>query len=158
MVFPIDPSLSKPIILTPHGPEYKKPIPIIPPKTVNKKQNKPAPNQSIKPEVRRDYGAGEIQNLIIKYSEQYGISSETPLCIAKHESGFNSNARNPNSTAKGVFQYLDGTWKATDEGRAGYSVLDAESNIRAAVKYMSSRKNAKPWTVHTKCPPIKIIN
>lgn len=102
----------------------------------------------------RDYGTGEIQDLIRKYSQQYGIDPATPLCIAKKESGFNPNSKNKSSSASGVFQYLSSTWRSTDEGKAGLSVFDAESNIRAAVKYMSSRGNAKPWTVAKSCPSV----
>ncbi|HEX8196363.1 MAG TPA: transglycosylase SLT domain-containing protein [Pyrinomonadaceae bacterium] len=124
---------------------------------IKQAKNKPigTPNKSA--DRGRNYGQGEVQDLIRKYSQQYSISPETPLCIAKKESGFNSSSRNPKSTASGVFQYIAGTWKATDEGKAGLSVFNADANIKAAIKYMSSRKNAKPWTVHTKCPPVTPI-
>lgn len=106
----------------------------------------------------RDYGQGEVQELIRKYSAEYGISADAPLCIAKLESGFNPNSKNKSSSASGVFQYTSGTWRGTDESRAGLSVFDADSNVRAAVKYMASRKSARPWTVASKCPPVKTIN
>ncbi len=73
----------------------------------------------------RDYSKEEVENLIRKYSDLYGISSDTPRCIAFHESGYNQTSANKHSSAKGVFQYLDKTWKATDEGKAGLSVFDA---------------------------------
>lgn len=155
MVFPIDPSLSKPIILTPHGPEYKKPIPTIPPKKVNKKENtKP---QAPKASGQRDYGTGEIQKLIMDYSAIYGIDPVTPLCIAKLESEFNPNAKNKRSTASGVFQYLNSTWSSTDEGKLGLSVFNADANIKAAIKYMAIHKSTKAWTVATSCPPLSSL-
>ncbi len=104
--------------------------------------------------VRRNYSKEEIENLIRKYSDQYGIDSDTPRCIAFHESGYNQFSANRSSTAKGVFQYLNSTWRGTDEGKDGRSVFDAEANVRAAIKYMASRRSTQPWAVKSKCPPI----
>lgn len=106
----------------------------------------------------KSYSKEEVKALIVSYSQQYDINPNTPLCIAEKESGFNHRSANKHSSAKGVFQYLNGTWKATDEGKAGHSVFDAEMNVKAAVKYMASRGNAKPWIVANKCPPVKKIN
>jgi hypothetical protein len=103
----------------------------------------------------KSYSKEEVETLIRKYSDLYGISSDTPRCIAFHESGYNQYSRNKTSSASGVFQYLSGTWKATDEGKAGLSVFDADANVRAAVKYMSFHKSTKPWTTRTSCPPLK---
>jgi soluble lytic murein transglycosylase-like protein len=93
----------------------------------------------------REYSKEEVQQLIKDYSAQYGISSEVPIRIARCESGFNQFAKNRNSTASGVFQYLTGTWKGTDEAKAGLSVWDADANVKAAVKYMAIHKSTAPW-------------
>lgn len=106
----------------------------------------------------RNYSKEEVIQLIENYLREYRIESLAPLCIAKLESGYNQFSKNKSSSASGVFQYLGSTWKATDEGRVGRSVWDADANVKAAIKYMSSRRNAKPWTVATSCPPIKTIN
>jgi hypothetical protein len=103
----------------------------------------------------RHYSKAEVVGLIEQYSQLFGIRSDAPLCVAKLESGYNQFSKNKNSSASGVFQYLAGTWKATDEGKAGLSVLDADANVRAAIKYMAARLNAKPWVVASKCPSIK---
>lgn len=105
----------------------------------------------------RHYSVEEVQELIKNYSAQYGINAETPLCIAKLESGYNQFSTNNSSSASGVFQYLFGTWKATDEGKIGLSVYDASANVKAAIKYMAIHKSIKPWTVHTKCPALKFL-
>lgn len=102
----------------------------------------------------RSYSREEVQALIIKYSEEYGINPEVPLCIAKLESDYNHLSKNRSSSASGVFQYLSGTWRGTDEGKAGLSVFDADANVRAAVKYMASRKSTQPWEVRNKCPQL----
>lgn len=106
----------------------------------------------------RNYSKEEVQSLIILYASIYGIAPETPLCIAKLESGYNQFSANRHSTAKGIFQYLVGTWKATDEGKAGYSVFDADANVKAAVKYMAIHKSTKPWTVAPRCPKLTFLS
>ena len=106
----------------------------------------------------RNYSKEEVQELIRDYSREYKIESDTPLCIARLESGFNQFSASKSSSARGVFQYLSGTWKATDEGKIGLSVFDADANVRAAVKYMGVHKNTSPWVVGPKCPPLKFIN
>jgi soluble lytic murein transglycosylase-like protein len=105
----------------------------------------------------RYYSKEEVQDLIRYYSEIYKIDSDTPLCIARLESGFNQFSANRSSSARGVFQYLNGTWAATDEGKSGLSVFDADANVRAAVKYMSIHKNTKPWVVAPNCPILTFL-
>ncbi len=50
------------------------------------------------------------------------------------ESGGNPNAKNPTSTATGLFQFLTGTWawSSVSAGWSGYSRLDPEANIAVA--------------------------
>ena len=105
----------------------------------------------------RNYSKEEVKALIISYSNRYGIDPQTPLCIAYYESGYNANAKNRSSSAGGAFQYLESTFRATDEGKAGHSRFEAEANVKAAIKYMASRGNTKPWVVNKKCPPVKYL-
>lgn len=100
------------------------------------------------------YSKEDIQKLIVDYSAEYGINPETPLCIARLESGYNQFSKNRRSTASGAFQYLSSTWKSTDEGKAGKNVFDADANVKAAVKYMAIHKNTHPWVVKSKCPKV----
>jgi hypothetical protein len=102
----------------------------------------------------RSYTKEEVQQLIKDYSLQYGINPEVSLCIAKAESGYNHLAKNKSSSASGTFQYLNSTWKGTDEGKDGLSVFDADANIKAAIKYMASHKSTQPWEVRNKCPKL----
>ncbi len=154
LIFAPDDSFPK-VILRPYANEFKTKIqgnkkPIAVPKTA-------ARNESPAVYSGKVYSKEEVKELIKQYAQQFGIDPATPLCIAEKESGFNQFSANKRSSAKGVFQYLEKTYNQTDEGKAGYSVFDAEANIKAAMKYMSSRKNAKPWTVHTKCPPFSFL-
>jgi hypothetical protein len=102
----------------------------------------------------RHYSKEEVQQLIRDYSAAYGINPDVPLCIARLESGYNQFSKNRSSTASGVFQYLSSTWRGTDEGRAGLSVFDADANVRAAIKYMASRRSTQPWEVRHSCPSL----
>ena len=105
----------------------------------------------------KTYSKEEVEQLIVKYSDEFGINSETPKCIAFRESGYNQFSKNKRSTASGVFQYLTSTWKHTDEGKAGMSVFDADANVKAAVKYMAVHKSTQPWVVKSMCPKIAFV-
>lgn len=61
--------------------------------------------------------------------------------IAKAESRFDPLAKNPDSSAKGLYQILDGTWK--DYGCLG-NVLDARDNI-ACARIIYDKSNTQPW-------------
>jgi hypothetical protein len=121
------------------------PLSSVPPKPVLQSQT-----------IGQHYSKEEVIQLIKEFSQQYGINPDTPLCIALKESGYNQFSANKTSSARGVFQYLSGTWKATDEGKIGLSVFDADANVRAAVKYMAIHKSTKPWVTASSCPPLKI--
>lgn len=54
---------------------------------------------------------------------------------------FNPKAKNPDSSAKGLFQILDGTWKYY--GCTG-DPYDAEDNIACAVK-IYAKQGTTPW-------------
>lgn len=68
-----------------------------------------------------------IRERIKTMAEEYGVNVNTALRIANCESGFNPSASNRTSTAKGVYQFLDGTWDYI--GATGQQ-YDAEENIR----------------------------
>jgi len=86
----------------------------------------------------RHYSKEEVQDLIIQYSQEYGISADLPLRVANCESGFNSLSKNRGSTASGVFQYLSSTWRNTEAGKNGISVMDADANVHMAIKSIAS--------------------
>ena len=59
------------------------------------------------------------------------------LAIADFESGFNPDAANPDSTASGIGQFIDTTWKEFGKGDA----FDAQANVKALVKEYIVIKN-----------------
>lgn len=113
--------------------------------------NRNSVRQSVSTFSGRHYSSDEVIQLIKNYSALYGISADLPLAIAKCESGYNQFAKNRTSTASGVFQYLASTWSATDQGKAGLSVFDADANVKAAVSYIASRGHARPWLASQHC-------
>jgi hypothetical protein len=73
------------------------------------------------------YSGGSVQNQI---RAVFGPYAGRALRIAACESGFNPSAASRISTAKGVFQFLNGTWATTSY--RNYSPFNAWANIRAA--------------------------
>ena len=50
-----------------------------------------------------------VQDIIRQAANQYGVSPEALIAIAQLESNFNPSARNPSSSAGGLFQFIDST-------------------------------------------------
>lgn len=81
-------------------------------------------------------------------ARKYKVNESLALNIACAESQFNAKARNPLSTAGGVYQFLDGTWASqgkrlwgTLEGR---NKLNADDNIELAMS-MISKTGTSDW-------------
>ncbi|MFA6989759.1 MAG: transglycosylase SLT domain-containing protein [Candidatus Gastranaerophilaceae bacterium] len=72
-----------------------------------------------------------IQEEIVIQARKAGINPQVALAISECESGYNPNAKNPNSSARGIYQFLSGTWKNYCEG----SVLNATDNIKCFMKW-----------------------
>jgi len=72
-------------------------------------------------------------------------------CIAKYESGGNPRAENPTSSASGLFQFIDGTWRAIT-GRSDRA-KDAPVSVQIAAFYelWDGGNGAHHWVVAPKC-------
>jgi hypothetical protein len=82
---------------------------------------------------------GGIKALISEKAAKYNLPPELMQKIAGSESGGKANAANPNSSAKGVFQFIDSTWKGMG-GKPGEQ-FDPEQNTELGAKYI--RQNAE---------------
>ena len=82
---------------------------------------------------------GGIKDLISEKANKYNLPPELMYKIAGSESGGKANAANPNSSAKGVFQFIDSTWKSMG-GKPGEQ-FDPEQNTELGAKYI--RQNAE---------------
>lgn len=69
----------------------------------------------------------EVKAEIVRQAKEYGVSEKTALRIAFCESSYKFDAKNPRGSAKGVYQFIDGTWKYI--GAKGHQ-FDYEENIR----------------------------
>ena len=98
----------------------------------------------------RAYTKREVQELIRRHARAFDVDPELPLAIAQCESGFRWNAANTRSSARGVFQYLSGTWRSTPEGRKGTSVLNTDAHVRMAVAHIAKLGTA-PWNASRSC-------
>lgn len=66
--------------------------------------------------------------------------------IIQCESGWWPDAKNPLSSASGLFQFISSTWDSWGEG----NVFDPYDNIRAGVKLFQVR-GVSPWLESIKC-------
>lgn len=89
-----------------------------------------------------------IQNQITQAATQmFGADQVEPLLnIVKHESNFNPNAQNPHSTAYGIFQFLDSTWKGVGASKTS----DPNAQIQAGLNYIKQRYGTPQaaWAFH----------
>jgi len=67
---------------------------------------------------------------INKKTRHSPILASRALAIAECESGFNPNAKNPNSTAKGLYQFINKTWANYCEG----DVFNYQDSIDCFIK------------------------
>jgi len=73
--------------------------------------------------------------------------------IIQHESGGNPTAQNPTSTASGLFQMIDGTWKAYGGTTAHAKEASAAEQTAVATRYVNARYGGWPqaqafWQAH----------
>lgn len=73
-----------------------------------------------------------IAALVRRAAERHGVDPNTLETIARLESGLNPQAKNPNSSAGGLFQFVDGTWKAYGGGDKFDAQRSAEAGAALA--------------------------
>lgn len=88
------------------------------------------------------------------YTDLHNADYDLTYSIATCESELKPFAKNPNSTAKGVFQFLNGTWKyyglmkwGTLEGK---DVYDFEDNVELAT-WVIGKYGTKDWNPSKHC-------
>lgn len=73
---------------------------------------------------------GNIESMVRAKADEYGIDPDVFVGLALRESGMNPGAKNPGSSAGGLFQFIDGTWKSYGKG----DKFDPEANADAAAR------------------------
>ena len=89
------------------------------------------------PSPQTNYGGGDIQNLITKHAQEAGVDPKYMLAVAKQESNFKPDAKAKTSSAGGLFQFPDKTWKAYGKG----DKYDPVANTQAAIKFTKDNQN-----------------
>lgn len=84
-----------------------------------------------------DANGPDVEQTIREAAKAQGIDETTLLAIASVESGLDPKAKNPRSTAGGLFQFVDDTWKG--EGFEGVDKFDPVENSRAGAQF--TKKN-----------------
>ncbi|MEK6881186.1 MAG: transglycosylase SLT domain-containing protein [Nanoarchaeota archaeon] len=95
----------------------------------------------------------EIKAIIISTAEEQNINPDLFLKVAICESGLNPNAKNPNSTASGLFQFLKTTWDRTikEMGKLTYDVFNPYHNAEAAAYLINKDGLARHWKESRNC-------
>lgn len=92
--------------------------------------------------LKADLVRPEIQALILQKALEHGVDHALADYLAKIESNYDPLAKNPNSSARGVYQWINSSWKAFCKG----DVLIAHDNIECAMKLLENPKNLSHWT------------
>ena len=82
-----------------------------------------------------------IIGIIEREAKTYGVNPELALYLAKIESNYEPRAKNPSSTAKGIYQWIDSSWSENCQG----DVYDPVDNIVCAMKTIS-KGGLRHWT------------
>ncbi|MCP5375230.1 MAG: transglycosylase SLT domain-containing protein [Rickettsiaceae bacterium] len=86
--------------------------------------------------------AEDIKAEITRQAELFNLSPQKMIALAECESNLNPTAKNPNSTARGLYQYLIGTWEETQSAHNGLERNNYKANIREA---MLDVANGEAW-------------
>src|SRR3990167_5091733 len=95
-----------------------------------------------------------LEEKILREAEIVDIDPQLALAVAFCESRLNPGAKNPNSTASGIFQFIRSTWKSTLERMklpVSLDVFDADVNIRAGVWLMKQDGAMTHWFPSADC-------
>lgn len=80
----------------------------------------------------------DIAQLIKQRAQERGVDPETALAIAKAESGLRTQIKNPDSSAHGLFQIVDDTWK--QYGGDFKKRKDVNENIRIGLEIQADNQ------------------
>lgn len=87
-----------------------------------------------------------------EYVEQvFGDSAEGAKKVVACESSWRPNAKNPNSSAKGIFQVIDGTWKQFNCEGDVFNPYDSTNCAKKIYDYYGSFGTSGGWLASKNC-------
>lgn len=104
------------------------------------------------PKIKSKVPANPHQGAVDQYANQYGVSSELMNCILFKESSFNPSAKNKNSSATGMAQFIKGTWTSFRTRMGEDANLDLRLDARESIKTLAwalSKGYKNHWQVVT---------
>lgn len=114
----------------------------------------PSPASASTPHVAKDCPQAAtnpdgVKALIRCAAPKLGVSTSKALYIAWRESHYQPHAKNPHSSARGVFQVIDSTWRYfLSHFRWGHQVgtwvEDGRANVILSLRYVK-RNGWSPW-------------
>ena len=114
--------------------------------SVSSPHNPPA---SPAPGVHRGMGSGDVEQWRSLVSSYFPAGQvDNALCVINSESGGNPNARNPNSTASGLFQIMASVW-AAHYGTTYEGLYNPETNTSIAAS-IYGHSGWEPWSPRTR--------
>lgn len=92
----------------------------------------------------QQWSSYSVQEKIRRLAVENGVDPSLALNIACAESHFNPNARNPHSTAGGVFQWLNSSWAHNSTKYYGYveDKMNVDRNIELSIWVLRDRGSA----------------
>lgn len=96
---------------------------------------------------------GPVRQVIEEAAAARGVDPATMLRIAELESGGDPRAANPRSSARGLFQFIDSTWRAAGGGDRFDARLSSERAVELAAENTAYLRRAlgreiAPWEVY----------
>lgn len=91
-----------------------------------------------------------VATIIREAAAKYGVDAELLLRIAQCESGLNPSAKNRNSSASGLFQFMPSTYRNSPSGAAGLSIWDPRANAEAAA-FKIANGALRAWNASRHC-------
>lgn len=95
----------------------------------------------------------DIRSAIVKACELTHAPIEYMIALAYVESGFDPKAKNPNSSATGLYQFIDATWKDMTDRYGQYANLpDRENPEHSAIMAGFLTMENRGYLLRHECP------